>query len=87
MFVQRRLLQLHLVHWLGNFWHCHWCYCCSTGLYSPDLSKCYFLQTHTKIGLTPLIALIYTSVEPAVTQNCVASVTNKNLLKSANNLL
>ena len=29
------------------------------------------------IGLTPLIALIYISVEPAVTQNCVASVTNK----------
>ena len=29
------------------------------------------------IGLTPLIALIYVSVEPAVTQNCVASVTNK----------
>ena len=30
-----------------------------------------------RIGLTPLIALIYISVEPAVTQNCVASVTNK----------
>ena len=29
------------------------------------------------IGLTPLIALIYISVEPAVTQNCVASVTNE----------
>ena len=29
------------------------------------------------IDLTPLIALIYISVEPAVTQNCVASVTNK----------
>ena len=28
------------------------------------------------IGLTPLIALILISVEPAVTQNCVASVTN-----------
>ena len=25
------------------------------------------------IGLTPLTALIYISVEPAVTQNCVAS--------------
>ena len=40
--------------------------------YSPTI-------THDKIfvsiGLTPLIALIYVSVEPAVTQNCVASVT------------
>ena len=27
------------------------------------------------IGLTPLIALIYISMEPAVAQNCVASVT------------
>ena len=45
------------------------------------------IVNQSKIGLTPLIALIYTSVEPAVTQNCVASVTNKNLLKSANNLL
>ena len=28
------------------------------------------------IGLNPSIALIWISVEPAVTQNCVASVTN-----------
>ena len=29
------------------------------------------------IGLIPLIALIWINVEPAMTQNCVGSVTNK----------
>ena len=32
-------------------------------------------QIKKNIGLTPLIALIWISVESAVTQNCVASVT------------
>ena len=34
------------------------------------------------IGLTPSIALIYISVEPAVTQNCVASVTKHVLVRN-----
>ena len=42
-----------------------------------------FVVMFVVIGLTPLIALIYISVEPAVSQNCVASVTNKQ--KYANN--
>ena len=33
--------------------------------------------TYKGIGITPLIALIQISVEPAVMQKCVASVKNK----------
>ena len=40
------------------------------------LKQWYVHYWHASGGQTPLIALIYISVESAVMQNCVASVTN-----------
>ena len=61
--------------------------CCRVAAFfvAPKLKPTYLSIGTTKtlqysikgIGLTPLIALIWIIVEPAVTRNCIASVTNK----------